>query len=382
SLLDAVRSLVPAGQDQWLYWPVGAGVRLPGMRPAGPRGSLRSGETAGLSHQMIEQLLRAAAAAPSMHNTQPWRFRVGPARDVIELRADPARQLPYGDPGGRAVHIACGAALLNLRLAAGVAAGRQTVVRLLPDPGTPLLLATVRFGGPHKAGETERELYAAIERRHTNRQPFSDRPVPPGVLASMTEAATLEGAILHVLDREEAVRVLHLAADAECDQLANPAYRAELARWAGGQRDRDGIPGTALGPRALGRRAPVRHFTPGRPYPAGYARFEAHPQLAVLSVRSGGTVDWLRAGQALERVLLTATACGIATCPLTQPLETADAWLVRDPRCGTEYPQMILRLGYANSVPPTPRRPISDLLDQPDPGDLPPGNQNPQPHPH
>jgi nitroreductase len=337
------------------------------MTQGGARGSPRSAEPTELSREMIDQLLQAAAAAPSMHNTQPWRFRVKHASRTIELRADPARQLPHADPGGRAVHIACGAALFNLRLAAG-AAGWQASVQLLPDPGTPLLLATVRLGGRYRAGEAERELHAAIEGRHTNRQPFSSRPVPPGVLAELTEAARLEGAILHVLDHGEAMRVLHLAADAEQDQLADPGYRDELARWAGGQRDREGIPDSALGPRSPEGSAPVRDFTPGpRSQPARYAWFETTPQLAVLSMRSGAKADWLRAGQALQRVLLTATARGIATSPLTQPLETRDAWLVRDPRSGIEQPQMILRLGYGLPQSPAPRRPISDILDEPEP---------------
>ena len=263
-----------------------------------------------------------------MHNTQPWRFRVTGAGRIIELRADPARQLPYGDPDGRAAHIACGAALFNLRLAAA-AAGLRADARLLPDPGEPLLLATVRLAGTHRPEPAERELHAAIEERHTNRQPFSSRPVPPGVLAELAEAASLEHATLHILDRDEAVRVLNLAADAERAQLADPAYRAELARWAGGQRDLDGIPDSALGPRSPDSPTPVRDFTPGpRTQPARYAWFENTPQLAVLSTRTGRRADWLRAGQALQHVLLTATARGIATCPLTQPLETADAWLV------------------------------------------------------
>lgn len=76
--------------------------------------------------------------------------------------------------------------------------------------------------------------------------------------------------------------------------------------------------------------------------------------------------DWLRAGQALERAWLTATLRGVAVDPLTQPLEKADAWLVRDPRSGIEYPQMILRLGYGLPVPRTPRRPVSDVLDPSD----------------
>jgi nitroreductase len=319
----------------------------------------------GPSRQVIDDLLRAAVAAPSMHNTQPWRFRIRDADHTIELRADPARTLPFGDPHGRAAHIACGAALFNLGMAAAVA-GLEPDIRLLPDPGQPLLLAEISLGGRHRATPWERELHAAIPRRQTNREPFSNRAVPPGARADLAEAASLEGGILHFLDRDEAGRVLSLVADAERGLLADPAYRAELARWAGGQRDRDGIPGSALGPSAPESLAPVRDFTSGgHPKPVRYAWFEEHPQLAVLSVRSCDRRDLLRAGQALQRVLLTATNLGISACPLTQPLETADAWQIRDPRSGPEQPQMILRIGYGLPIPPgAPRRPLADVLDR------------------
>jgi nitroreductase len=297
-----------------------------------------------------------------MHNTQPWRFRVRHELQTIELRADPGRVLRSGDPRGRAVHIACGAALFNIRLAAAVA-GRQPAVSLLPDPGQPLVLATVRLAAPHRAQPQERALHAAIARRHTNRRPFSNRPVPPGVLAELVEAARLEGAILHILDHDEAVRVLKLVQEAERIQLADSGYRAELAQWAGGARNADGIPDSALGPRSPDGPSPVRDFTMGRLGPLGYEWFEDTPQLAVLSMHFGERVDWLRAGQALQRVLLTATDRGIAACPLTQPLETADAWQVRDPRSGCEQPQMILRIGYGLPVPAAPRRPLADMLD-------------------
>ena len=300
-----------------------------------------------------------------MHNTQPWRFRVDETGPTIALYADAERQLAYGDPQGRAVHIGCGAALLNLRLAAAVH-GRQAVVQLLPDPGQPLLLASIRLGGPCRAGDVEAELHAAIPRRHTNREPFSGRRVPPGVLAELTEAASIEGAILHILDRDEAARVLELAAQAERTQLADPRYRAELAHWAGGERDREGIPGASLGPRSPESTTPVRDFAPGRePDAFRYAWFVEHPQLAVLSTHSGHRTDWLRAGQALQRVLLTATMRGISASPLTQPLETGEAWLVRDHRTGPEQPQMILRLGYGRPVQPSPRRPVDEVLGEP-----------------
>jgi nitroreductase len=310
----------------------------------------------------MAEMVRMATLAPSMHNTQPWRFRVLRASQTVELYTDPARILRYGDVNSRAAHIACGAALFNLRLAVAMA-GREPVVRLLPDDGNPMLLAELRLAGRYRPGEEDSGLYAAIPARHTNRQPFSSRPVPQGVLAELVEAASLEGAVLHLPDHDETARLLYLVADAERALLADPAYRAELARWVGGKRDSGGIPDSAIGPRDPGGHTPVRDFSTGTHQPVNYAWFEEIPQLAVLSTASGTRMNWLRAGQALQRVLLSATARGISASALTQPLETADAWLVRDPRSGSEKAQMILRIGYGLPVPATPRRPIAEVLD-------------------
>ncbi len=115
------------------------------------------------------------------------------------------------------------------------------MVRLLPAPPQPLLLAALRLAGPYRPCEADSELHAAIAARHTNRQPFSNRPVPPGVLAELA-GREAEGATLHFPDHAETARLLYLVSDAERDLLADPAYRTELAQWAGGDRDNDGIP--------------------------------------------------------------------------------------------------------------------------------------------
>jgi nitroreductase len=274
-----------------------------------PPGDQRPEPPENVPQHMVEGLVAAAIMAPSMHNTQPWRFHYEPASQTIELSADPARMLRFGDPDGRALHIACGAALLNLRLAA-VVAGRQPLARLIPAVTERLLLATLRLGGPCRPQPDEIELRKAIPARRTNRSPFSGRPVPPGILAELADAARREGAVLHFPDHQE-----------------------------------------------------VRDFAAAQSGPVHYAWFEERPQLAVLSTPSSNWSDWLRAGQALQRVLLTAMLRGIAASPLTPPLETPDAWLVRDPRSGFEYPQMILRFGYGVPVPHTPRRPVSAVLD-------------------
>ena len=348
----AARHRVPAAGESGI---TGAGDASPQDDPQGD-----------LPQEVVLELVAAATMAPSKHNSQPWRFRFDPASQTIGLYADPERMLRVSDPAGRGLYIACGAALFNLRLAAAVA-GRHPVVRLTPDAGQPLLIAAIRLAGPCQPQQQEIELHAAIAERRTNRSPFSPRPVPPGVRAELAEAAQIEGAVLHFPDREEASRLLRLAQDAERDLLADPAYRAELARWAGGARDREGIPDEVAGPRDPERATPVRDFTPARPGPVGYAWFEEEPQLAVLSTLCDDRADWLRAGQAMQRAWLTATLRGVAVAPLTQPLETGDAWQVRDPRSGIEYPQMILRFGYGLPVPRAPRRPVSDVLDNPRP---------------
>jgi hypothetical protein len=241
--------------------------------------------------------------------------------------------LPVSDPQGRAAYIGCGAALLNLRVAA---AAKNTWARvvLAPDPDQPLFVAQVELLDGYRGSSQDRELAAAISLRCSNREPYRDDEVPPGARTELAQAAKSEGCVLRFLDDNEAVRVRRLATDAERELLGNPAYRAELTRWVSMERRDDGIPAEALGPRSSAGRDPVRDFAPSRPPPVRYAEFEQASQLAVLSVQADSVPQWIAAGQALERVWLTATCHRIALCPLTLPLETADAWLVRDTRWG------------------------------------------------
>jgi hypothetical protein len=313
------------------------------------------------SELATDELLRATIAAPSMHNTQPWRLCVANSGTTIEIFVDPDRMLTVSDPHGRAAYIGCGAALLNLRVAAA-AIGLRADVALTPDPGQPLFVARVELSGGYRPTPWDQELSAAIWRRCSNREPYGDDVLPTAVQRELVQAATSEQGILHFLDENEASQVRQLVTSAERELLADPAYRAELARWVSRDRFDDGIPPWALGPRSSVGRDPVRDFEPDRSQPVRYAEFEYSPQLAVLSVRAHSLRRWVEAGQALERVWLTATCRGISFCPLTQPLETSDAWRVGDGRWGSGYPQMIMRVGYGPPVrTSSPRRAISDV---------------------
>lgn len=305
-------------------------------------------------------LLRAATLAPSLHNSQPWAFAVGPRH--VEVFADPSRQLRNTDPTGRSLLISCGAALFNLRIAAEHL-GFHPRVRLLPAEADPTSVALLEVDHRHPKPAGLDRFYAALARRRTNRRPFRDRTIPHSVLAALGEAARVEGAMLRMYDdADEVARIIDLLHDADLADHTEPARTTERQLWVGGGGRDDGIPVTSLGPRPAGPRTAFRDLGQAVGVPRDYATFEATPAVAVLSTLHDERVDWVRAGQALERLLLTGTAAGLSASFLNQPLEQDDLrWLVRSPATGVGYSHMILRLGYGDEVPATPRRPLADV---------------------
>ncbi|GLV82155.1 nitroreductase [Streptomyces lavendulae subsp. lavendulae] len=319
--------------------------------------------------ETVALLVADAVTAPSMHNAQPWRFVFRPGDDTVELYGDPERALIRTDPDHRALHLGCAAALFNLRVSAA-RHGLGARVRLLPEGSTPWLLARVSFGAAASGDDDLAALYEALRRRHTSRLPFADEPVPPALLDGLRAAARLEGCRLTVPGAWHVQTLLGLVRDAEQREETDPLVRAETAAWTGGDRGpgparHDGVPASAFGPRSSGGPAAVRDFGRARPEPdRGWAAFERRPQLALLGTPGDTRADWLLAGQALERVLLRATADGLATSMTSQPLEWPELrWTVRDPLASTGHVQMVLRLGYGPAGSATPRRPVTEVLE-------------------
>jgi nitroreductase len=389
----------------------------------------------------IRRIVDAAQTAPSVFNAQPWAFRVV-AADRVEMRANfgVRDQVDRGnwaswtsgaadgarvDPLTREFTISCGAALFNLRLAIAVA-GHDATTWLLPDlTRRPDLLASVEIVTTRtkRAKAEDVELYEAIWLRHTSRQPYRLLRVPTALIVEMERAAVAERAYLRLMHPREASHWLRASARAD-DLLARDprdtesgderedetkpggALSAYGARLWDFQKRRDylltrsGISDAQRGPRPSTSPGPIRSdfYLPGQA-----ARYERRPQLMSLSTDDDRPLDWLRAGQGLQRALLTATRYsrsapfgrsaryngsplfglpvrhfattrtdqlarwGVTASFLTEALELEDLkgearrWPWRAHYY--EVPQMVLRVGYAPKEPVSPPRLNPDVMD-------------------
>lgn len=319
----------------------------------------------------VERAVYYAVRAPSIHNTQPWRwvYRHG----VLELYADRTRQLPALDPDGRSLLLSCGGAL-ELAQLGFAAAGWRTDVNRLPDPDRPDLLARIRPLGRAGTGPSTVQRAEAAERRHTERRPFPARPVPADQVEALVTSAAAKGVYAYGVQRaDERLDLAVVFSWADGVEAADPAYRAELAHWTR-HRDEDapdGIPASAVPHLPAG--SPRHTEVPVRDFEAGITGgqqltdpVDEQPLYLVIFTVDDDPVSRLRAGEAYARISVEAERLGLASSAMTQAVDlpairerfrTLMDWL--------DHPQMVLRIGWppAGAQPePTSRRPLPAVL--------------------
>ncbi len=309
-------------------------------------------------------MVAAASRAPSVHNSQPWRWEYDGRQ--LHLSADWSRQLRHGDPDGRDLIISCGSALHHLCVAATAFGWRATPHRL--PAGAPGRLATIDFAESRTAAVAAAALQASPERQTDRRAPSSAH-VPKRQLDALVRTATIHGAIATQLPDEASEPLRDLMLLASVIQHSSDAYLEELAQWTHSRGD-DGVPDSSV----IFRPNVADPSGAGTRFPSGML-LDHEPQnkpssqcWILLTTSSDDVRSRLRAGEALSAILLLAHLQGLAVVPYTQPIEVDAA------RSGIEHAmlrssanlQVILRVAVAQPGSPalrrTRRRPLDEVL--------------------
>jgi hypothetical protein len=327
------------------------------------------------------RVIEWACRAPSVHNSQPWRWRLVDAA-TIELHADRRRQLRLSDPGGRNLAISCGTALHHGYVAAQ-ALGLSPAVEHLPLPGDKDLLARIRLSPGTPTVEARASLQD-LERRGTDRRRFTSWPVPDSRLTHLAKAASGWGAhalpISDVTTRFRAEQLLERAMEV---QASDPRFAEEQRQWTHNNRQ-DGLPmanAAPLGHDRLPSRPnrfaqagdPVTRTTTGNATTGNDTSapgLESSDGLMAICSSTDDVLAWLKTGEALSALWLQATHDGLSIVPLSQAVEVDETRqaLHHDVFDGMALPQVLLRVGWLEVTRPpmarTPRRPVDEVMER------------------
>ncbi|MEU1549737.1 hypothetical protein [Nocardia sp. NPDC005745] len=315
-------------------------------------------------HRVMLAALRLATRAPSVHNTQPWRWIFDGTR--LHLYTDADRLLPSTDPHGRQLVISCGAVLHHARTTFADR-GWRTYPTRVPDRQRPDHLAVIEFQPWADPPDGIHSRALAIDRRRTDRLPMTEPDGFAEVLPRLRMLTSPHEVELSVLDDSARPRLAAASEQVGALRRHDLLYQTELEWWTGHSENPEGVPAAALVSDAEFARVGVGRAFPPAPHSMRRARQEDRARLVVLGTEGDSVTQWLRTGEALSAVLLECTAAGLGTCALTHITELPTTrgllgGLV--PRPAT--PQVLIRVGTApddtDLIPPTPRRPVTDIF--------------------
>ncbi len=315
--------------------------------------------------EQMEFLLRYAVLAPSSHNTQPWIFRI--VEDGIQVSADYSRRLLLTDPDDRELLMSVGAAITNLRVAAAWF-GFETTVMYEQRPEESLPVAFVAIRETSRTSEDLRRLFPAIRQRHTNRHVFNAEPLGADAVSAICDVVDEHPGLLCLLRRQDQNRVADLIADGDRRLMDRPAVREELLNWLrpAGTTQGDGMCTDSIslsGPFPITKWF-IRNVNPGQSAARRDRELIKDAAALIIVTAENDRTALIRAGEVVERLLLTVTRYGLQYSFLNQPIEVPELRQVLQGLALTKSPpQLLVRIGRTNETTrPAPRRQVSSVI--------------------
>ena len=315
---------------------------------------------------VIANAVGVACRAPSLHNSQPWRWRA--SSTVVDLLADPRRVVRSADSSGREALIGCGAALDHFRVVMA-AAGWNTAVDRFPNPDKLDHVASIGFTPLESVASAVRDRANAIMHRRTDRLPFR-APDNWESLESMLRDLFDDGlATFDVLTDDARPLLAEASKLTESLRRDDDFYHQELQWWTAPFRLSEGVPPDALVSSSERRRVGVnRSFRPSGHVDRRPENRQDEAKVLVLSTPADSREDALNGGEMLSQVLLECTMAGLATCTMTHITEMeASRDIIRELTGRKTMPQALIRIGVVPSIEdipaPTPRRSLREVLE-------------------
>ncbi|MDH4109765.1 MAG: Tat pathway signal protein [Gammaproteobacteria bacterium] len=314
---------------------------------------------------VLRELVRYATLAPSSHNSQCWKFRLGD--QSVAILPDYRRRCPIVDPDDHHLFVSLGCAAENLVQAASAMGFRDDTV-FNAGANESLDIALVR------ATESRSPLFEAIPRRQSTRREFDGQPLANGELRLLESAGTGNGVRVHLLtDRQAMENVLDFVVQGNTAQMRDPAFVRELKDWLrfnGGQAARlgDGLfagcSGNPSAPGWLGGLMFDLFFTEKAENDKYARHVRSSAGIAVFVSEREDKKHWVEAGRALQRFALQATAMDVRTAHLNQPVEVAAlrSQFAESIGISTGRPDLVIRFGRGPGMPRSLRRPVEAVL--------------------
>jgi hypothetical protein len=310
------------------------------------------------------EIVKYAAKAPSGHNTQPWLFKIN--NNNIEIHPNFEKSLPVVDPDNRELFISLGCAVENLCISASSKSYDSKVS--IAENGVIIIRLEKKDSVRYDA------LFEQITIRQTNRSVYAGKTISNDTLDILKKVPLETGINSYFYENgsKEFDTILGFVVKGNIAQMQNKEFTNELKSWMRFNKKHQDKTNDGLSYAVFG--APNLPIFIAKPIISGYLnpktqnkgdveKMQSSSHFVLFTTQTNSLEQWINLGRAMQRFLLKSTELKIAHAYLNQPNEIKELSVEMTEFLQTsEYPTILLRIGYGETLPYSKRKEIKDVI--------------------